>query len=185
LRIPRRDPAERLERHVGVSIARCRSEQNAELTAGLEKTRNRNNRARIGREQATKQRAPGELDRHLIRHPSEVVRKALHTFDQERCVRKARSFRTPGAAGQGIGARVDGDREGTWLGPRPVQDVAAIARAHVHEDVTETGGYCGDLTDVDVDEMLAEKSTHTSMVAPGGTAPRLAIGKSLGLRCRG
>jgi len=51
--------------------------------------------------------------------------------------------------------------------------------------VTETGGYCGDLTDVDVDEMLAEKSTHTSMVAPAGTAARLAVGKSLGLRCRG
>jgi len=117
------------------------------------------------------------LDRHLVRQLSHVVGKALHTFDQERRVRKARSFRAPSGAGEGIGARVDGDREGTWLGPRPVQDVAAIARAHVHEDVAETGGYCGDLTDVDVDEMLAEKFTHTSMLAPAGTAGRLASGK--------
>jgi hypothetical protein len=45
-----------------------------------------------------------------------------------------------------------------------MQDVATVARAHVHENVAERGGYCGVLTDVDVDETLSEESTHAPMV---------------------
>jgi hypothetical protein len=33
--------------------------------------------------------------------------------------------------------------------------------------VIERRGYCGDLTDVDLEELLAHESTHTAMVVPG------------------
>jgi hypothetical protein len=56
-----------------------------------------------------------------------------------------------------------------------VQNVATVARSHVHEDAAERGGYCGGLTDVDVDEALAEESTHTGMVNRAGTAARPAL----------
>jgi hypothetical protein len=35
--------------------------------------------------------------------------------------------------------------------------------------VAERGGYLSDLTDVDVDEALAEKSTHCADGSPAGT----------------
>jgi hypothetical protein len=50
-----------------------------------------------------------------------------------------------------------------------VQDVATVSCAYVHEDVADRGGYLSDLTDVDVDEALAEKSTHCADGSPAGT----------------
>jgi hypothetical protein len=109
------------------------------------------------------------MDRHLVRHLGELVRKSLHTFHEERRVRKARPFCAPRTTGEGIRARIDGDRESARLGPRAVQDVATVTRTQVHQDVVERGGYCGGLTDVDVNEALAEKSTHPAMVTVGTT----------------
>ena len=100
------------------------------------------------------------MNGHVVGEARQLTRKALDPFDEERGVRDARSLRTPRAAREGIGACIDGDRERCRLGPRAVQNVATVARAHIHENVAERGGYGSGLTDVDVDEALADKSTH-------------------------
>src|SRR5256885_15525720 len=45
-----------------------------------------------------------------------------------------------------------------------MQNVAAVTRTHVHEDVAERGGYRKGLTDVHVHELLADHATHRSML---------------------
>lgn len=105
------------------------------------------------------------MNDYLVGEACQLQREALHAFDQERGVREPLSLRTPGAAREGIGTGVDRDREGAGLGTRAVQYVATVTRAHVHEDVAERGGYCGDLTDVDVDELFTGKAAHLWILA--------------------
>jgi len=81
------DPNERLGPHVGVSVTRCRREQNAELPAILQKADGRDDDSRIGGEQTTKQRAPRKVDRHLVRDVGQLGWKPFDAFDQERRVR--------------------------------------------------------------------------------------------------
>jgi hypothetical protein len=53
-----------------------------------------------------------------------------------------------------------------------VVDIAAVARADVNDDAAESGCRGGDLTDVDVDEALADQSAHDQMVSTAGTNGR-------------
>jgi len=102
------------------------------------------------------------VDRYLCRELAQFCRQTLDAFHEERRIGKARALRAPRAARKAIGARVDRDREGLRLGSRAVENVAAVPRANINDDATERGGYPGDLTDVDVDETLTEKSTHAA-----------------------
>ncbi len=88
------------------------------------------------------------------------MRKPLDPFNEERRVRKGRPRCPPRAAHEGVGARIDGYCESVWLGPRSVENVTAVTRTQVHDDVTERGGSRSDLTDVYVDEPLSDKATH-------------------------
>jgi hypothetical protein len=109
------------------------------------------------------------MDGDLVCETPKLARDAFDAVDEESRIRQSRSLRAPRTAREGIGARVDRDRERARVGPCAVQDVATVARAKVHEDVAEGGGYLSDLTDVDVDEALAEKSTHCVDGSPAGT----------------
>lgn len=76
----------------------------------------------------------------LVGQGRESRRKPLDPIDEECCVAKARPLGPPRATRKGIGAGVDSDGERGRLGPRAVEDVAAIARTHVHKNVGERGG---------------------------------------------
>ena len=80
------------------------------------------------------------MDGDFVGQASELYGYAFKAFDEERGVRDPRSLRTPRSLGKGVRARVDGDREGTRLGAGSVEDIAAVACAHVDEDVAERGG---------------------------------------------
>ena len=80
------------------------------------------------------------MDRHLVRNAGELVREPLHALDEERHVCKARPLCPPRATHESVGACVDGYRESFWLGPRSVEDVAAVTRTDVHDDMAERGG---------------------------------------------
>ena len=69
-------------------------------------------------------------------------------------------MRTPGTSRESVGARIDRDREGVRLGPRAVEDIAAVARTYVDQYMAERGGQGRDLTDVDVHEALAGDASH-------------------------
>jgi hypothetical protein len=45
-----------------------------------------------------------------------------------------------------------------------MQNVAAVTRAHVHENVAERGGYRSGLTDVHIHELFAKKCAHDAML---------------------
>ena len=80
------------------------------------------------------------MDGDLVGETRELHRETLDALDEERRVRDARSLRAPRTARESVRARVDGDRERIRLGPGSMQNVAAVACAHVHEDVAERGG---------------------------------------------
>jgi len=88
----------------------------------------------------------------------------LHALDQERSVSQMRALRTPRALSERIRACVDGDGERTWLGPRSMKNIAAVARAHVHQNVAERSGYRNGLTDVHVHKAFAKKRSHEEML---------------------
>ena len=80
------------------------------------------------------------MDRHLVRNAGELLRKPLHALDEERQVCKARPLCPPRATHKGVRARIDGYCESLWLGPRSVEDIAAVTRTDVHDDMAERGG---------------------------------------------
>jgi hypothetical protein len=90
----------------------------------------------------------------------------LDALHEEGGILETLALGLPGATHQAVGARIDGDRESIRLGSRAKDDVATVPGPHVHDYGAEPGGYRSDLTDVDVDEALAEKSTHVGMLTP-------------------
>ena len=80
------------------------------------------------------------MNSDLVGHARESLRKALDPIDEECCIAKARPFRAPGANRQRIGAGVYSDGERGRLGPRTVENVAAVTRTHVHKNVAERSG---------------------------------------------
>ena len=80
------------------------------------------------------------MNRDLVGDARQLRRKALNAADEEGGVRKVCPFRAPRTGREGIGARVDGDREGIRLGSGSVEDIAAVTRADVDEDVAEGSG---------------------------------------------
>jgi hypothetical protein len=157
------------------SVTVDRREQDTQFPARFQQVGDRANDCVGSINESAQQRAPREVDGDLVGDAPELLRKTLHSFHQKGGVRQARSLRPPCAAREGVGARVDGQRERGRLGPRAVQNIATVTRSHVHENVAERGGYRGGLTDVDVDEALAEKSTHIPMVIRAGTAALPAL----------
>jgi hypothetical protein len=111
------------------------------------------------------------VDGHLVGDGRELRRESLHAFNEERDVRKPRALGAPGAGGERVRACVDGDRERIRICPRAMEGVAAVTRTDVDDDATVCGGYSSDLTDVDVDETLADESTHAAMVPPSHSPP--------------
>lgn len=150
-----------------MAIACESGEHEAELGTRPQKPRDGRDPCGIRGKEAAKKRAPWEVDRRLARDLVELGGQALDTPDEERRVLEARPFRAPGAIGQGVRARVDREREGRRFAPGSMENVAAVARAEIHQNAVERGGSCRDLTDVYVDETLSEKTTHEGMVARG------------------
>ena len=95
------------------------------------------------------------MDRDLVRDGGQLPRETLDPFNEEGDVRQARPFRAPRSVREGVGTGVDGDGERRRLGPRAVQNIAAVTRAHVHKDAAECHGYRSGLTDVHVHESFA------------------------------
>jgi len=95
------------------------------------------------------------MDRDLVRDGGQLPRETLDPFNEEGDVREACPFRAPRSVREGVGTGVDGDGERRRLGPRAMQNVAAVTRADVHDDMAERGGYPSDLTDVHVNESFA------------------------------
>lgn len=116
-------------------------------------------------EQAAEQRAPREMHGDLVRESAKRRGQPLSTLDDERDVRKPCAPRLPRATDETVRTGVDGDREGVGMDARVMDDVGAIARANVDDDAAERGGESSGLTDVYVDEALAEKTTHERMLA--------------------
>jgi len=159
-----------------VAVARESRDHEAELGTRPQQPRDRHDHAWICREEAAKKRAPWEVDRCRACDLVELRRQALDRLDEEHRVLEASPSRAPGAAGQDVRARVDREREGRRFSAGSMENVAAVARAEIHENAVERGGSCRDLTDVYVDETLSEKTTHEGMVS-GEPDP--------GSRCRG
>jgi hypothetical protein len=82
--------------------------------------------------------------------------------------------RAPRSTREGVRACVDRDRERIGISPGAIEYVAAITRANVEDDVAECGGVCGGLTDVYVDDPLAEKSSHGRYLSRHRERPRRA-----------
>lgn len=80
------------------------------------------------------------MNRDLVREASQLRRKALDAFNEERRVREVRPLRAPGSPRKRVGARVDRDRERPRLGPRAVQNIAAVARTQVDQNVGKRAG---------------------------------------------
>ena len=80
------------------------------------------------------------MNGYLVREARQLPRKALDAFNEERRVRDVSPLRAPGSPRKRLGARVDRDRERPRLGPRAVQNIAAVARAHVDQNVGECAG---------------------------------------------
>lgn len=138
--VPRAPRSDARRRHRCDPIAVERRHQNAKLRSDLHQARDRpEDRARSIDEPA-QQRTPREVDGDLVGHALKLPRKTLDALDEKRRVRDARSLRTPRAARENVSARIDGDRECMRLGHGSVEDVAAVARSHVDEDVAERDG---------------------------------------------
>ena len=76
----------------------------------------------------------------LVREARQLPRKALDAFNEERSVGDERPLRAPGSPRKRVGARVDRDREGPRLGPRAMQDIAAVAGTDVDQNVWKRVG---------------------------------------------
>jgi hypothetical protein len=121
---------------------------------------------------------------HLIGDAFELRWQAFDPFHEEDRVLDPAALGAPRAARESIRARVDRDRERVRLGARAVENVAPVARANVNDDAATRGGYPGELTDVNLDEAFAEKSTHAQMVdgRGGGRFPARACAGGVGAR---
>ena len=80
------------------------------------------------------------MNGYLVREARQLPRKALDAFNEERRIRQVRPLRAPGSPRKWVGTRIDGDRERRRLGPRAVQNIAAVARTHVDQNVGERAG---------------------------------------------
>jgi len=63
---------------------------------------------------------------------------------------------------------VETDREGVRPGARYMERIAPVTRAGIHHRARKRAGELGDLTDVDVEEALADELSHAGDVIPGG-----------------
>jgi hypothetical protein len=71
-----------------------------------------------------------------------------------------------------VRGRVESDREGVRSLARYVERIAPVSRSGIDHRARERAGEFGDLTDVDVQETLADELTHARMLA-GGQTPRM------------
>ena len=111
-------------------------------------------------EHPAKKRSPRKVDGDLVGGLVERAGQLLDSRDEERHVRESQAVRAPCTIGECVGARIDSDRERIRFASRAMNRIAAITRANVDHDPAESGGYRGGLTDVYVDDPLAEKSSH-------------------------
>ena len=80
------------------------------------------------------------MNGELVGQGRESWRNPLDPINEECRVAKARTPCSPRAGGKGVRAGIDSDGERGRLGPRAVEDVAAITRTHVHKNAGERGG---------------------------------------------
>jgi len=123
-----------------VTVAVDGGHQNTQLCSNFHQARDRSDDRARSLDEPAQQRPPRKVNGDFVGETRELAWHALDALDEERGVLQARSLGPPGPVRKGIRARVEGDREGRRLGPRAMQDVAAVARTDVHEDVAERSG---------------------------------------------
>ena len=134
------------------------------LAAGLEQRGDPAGSRVVEGEGTAEQRAPGKVDRQLIRDPEELERRSLRGRDDEERVGNAatrrRPRRPPRRLGHRRGVRVDSDDERLGLGPRPRHDRPTVAGAEVDDDPVGSGDPLSELADVHLCDAAAGHRTH-------------------------
>jgi hypothetical protein len=111
------------------------------------------------------------MDRELV--GERVHREALEGLAEQDEVGDAIADGTTCRIRKGIRGCVESDREGVRSGARYMERIAPITRAGVDHRARERAGELGDLTDVDVEEALADELSHATDVI--GAAKAAAI----------
>lgn len=106
------------------------------------------------------------MHRGLVGDAGELGGETLDALDEERGIRNSEAMRAPGTFRERVRARVQRDREEARIVERPAQHIGAVAGADIDQDPRMCAGRFRDLTDVYVDDPLAEESTHTSNGSP-------------------
>jgi hypothetical protein len=111
--------------------------------------------ALVLRQSASQQRSPWEVDRDLVSEG--LLLERLDWITQQDEVRQLFSRDSARRVRKRIRGGVESDREGVRSRARYVERVAPVTRAGVDHRARERAGALGDLTDVDVDESLADE----------------------------
>ena len=155
------------------SVAGDHGERERQATAGSRQTADRLEHAAVFRERATQQRSPWEVDRELV--CERIQRKALEGLAEQDEVRDASADGTTCRIRKRIRGCIETDREGVRSGARYMEWIAPITRAGVDHRARERAGELGDLTDVDVEEALADELSHA--IDAIGVAYRPSLGR--------
>ena len=98
------------------------------------------------------------MDRDLV--GERLQAGVLHRTDEQNDVRQRSSGQRAGGLAKCVARGVEGEGEALRPGARQEERVAAVARTDIDGDVAERPGACSDLTDVDVEKLLASELTH-------------------------
>lgn len=106
----------------------------------------------------------------MIRDAVELTRRVLDARDDEQHVRDLLTEGGTRADAQSLDAWVESDRESLWFGAREADGRETVAGPDVDDDAARGGDQPMGLTDVHLDELLADKRTHRR----NGTSPHRA-----------
>jgi len=177
--------------HFGDAVARHDRQRQDQPTAGLQdggdpaKEVGARTDARVQDE--TEQRAPRELDAHLVRRAVELLGQVLGGGQHEQHVVQATPGRLREAGPERRGAGVDRHEQLGRIAGRPAHRELGVARADVDRQSVVLSRECSESADVDVAQTTMRQNPHTrTLPLRLGTAPaRIAHRKAIPLPYRG
>jgi hypothetical protein len=140
------------------SVAGDHGERERQATAGSRQTADRLEHATVFRERAAQQRSPWEVDRELV--CERIQREALQRLTEQDEIRDAITNSTTCRIRKRIRGCVESDRERISARSCYVERVTPVTRSGVDRRQREGSGELGQLTDVDVEEALADELSH-------------------------
>jgi len=156
------------------SVARDNGDRERQQTAGSRQTADRIEHGSVLRERAAQKRSPWEVDRQLIRE--RIEGEALQRLAEQDEVRDRFADSTTRRIGEGISGCIESDRERVRPRSGHVERVPSVARSRVDHRAREATGELGQLTDVDIEEALADELSHATDVTGGARRSGLPCG---------